>query len=80
MAVEYQTLNAGWPIDAEQAELSSPKALETAKYTQMLIKGYRSSGQGDLKAGGRVPFLALKTSLEIWDIRINDRMSHAFPP
>ncbi len=80
MAAEFHTLNAEWPITAEPAELMDEKALQNAMYMQMIIKGYRQLGQGNLKVGGQVPFLAINAGLRILDIRINDRVSHAFPP
>lgn len=80
MAAEFNLLNAEWPITENGEVITENEALETAKYAQMLIKGYKHLGQGDLKAGGRVPFMAVKAGLDILDIRINDRVPYAFPP
>lgn len=80
MAVEYHTLFAESPIDEGGTSMSGEEGMQVARYTQMLIDGYRNGGHGDLKAGGKVPFLALQAGLQIHDIRINDRVAHAFPP
>lgn len=80
MAAEYHTLSAEWPIDRQRLVLTDAEAFECARYTQMMINGFRNSGQGDLKLGGQVPFLAVDAGLEVVDVRINDRVPHAFSP
>ena len=49
MAAEYHTLNVEWPIDRQRLVLTDAEAVDCAKYTQMMISGFRNSGQGDLK-------------------------------
>lgn len=80
MAAEYHTLFGDTPIDAQRTTVEGEEGMQIARYTQMLIDGYRKGGHGDLKAGGKVPFMALQAGLQIKDIRINDRVAHAFPP
>lgn len=80
MAAEYHTLYAETPIDAQRTSPEGEEGMQIARYTQMIIDGYRKAGQGDLKVGGKVPFMALQAGLQIKDIRINDRVAHAFPP
>jgi ubiquinone/menaquinone biosynthesis C-methylase UbiE len=80
LAAEYHTLNVEWPIENGVAEQIEDRAIDNAKYAQMIIKGYRQLGHGNLKAGDIVPFLAVQAGLKIVDIRINDRVSFAFPP
>jgi hypothetical protein len=80
MAAEYRLLTFDWLIDPERTGLTDAEAMAMARYAQMIASGYRNSGQGDFQIGGRVPFLALDAGLEIVDVRINDRVSHAFPP
>jgi SAM-dependent methyltransferase len=80
LAAEYHTLNAEWPIDPERMDVTDGEAVESTQYTRMLIRGFRNSGQGDLRMGGKVAFLAQQAGLEVIDVRINDRVLHAFPP
>lgn len=79
-AAEFHILNYDKPVESELPVASLEEEITISRYIQMLNHGYRSSGQGDLKMGGRVPFLAVKAGLNIVDIRINDRVPHAFPP
>lgn len=80
MAAEYRIVTADWPIDGERQVLTDAEGQMLARYAQMLAAGYRNMGQGDMQIGGRVPFLAIDAGLEIVDVRINDRVLHAFPP
>jgi SAM-dependent methyltransferase len=80
MAAEYHTLYGDTPIDAQRTTVEGEEGMQIARYSQMIIDGYRKGGHGDLKAGGKVPFIAIKAGLQIKDIRINDRVAHAFPP
>lgn len=80
MAAEYHTLIIELPIEADQLMPSGKETAELGRLSQVIQHGYRTSGQGDLKLGGRVPFLAVDAGLNITDIRINDRVAHAFPP
>ena len=57
MAAEYHTLNAEWPIDDERLDVTDAEAAESAKYVRMLIRGFRKSGQGDVRIGGKIPVL-----------------------
>jgi SAM-dependent methyltransferase len=80
LAAEYYTLNMEWPIDRQRPAVTDTEAADCARYTQMILNGFRNSGQGDLRSGGQVPFLAVEAGMEIVDVRINDRVPHAFPP
>lgn len=80
MAAEYHTLFCDLPIEADRLIPTDDESKELGRFTQLLISGYRASGQGDLKLGGRIPFLAIDAGLSIVDVRINDRVTHAFPP
>jgi SAM-dependent methyltransferase len=80
MAAEYHTLNTEWPIDDERLDVTDTEAAESAKYLRLLICGFRKSGQGDLRIGGKVPFLARRAGLTVIDVRISDHVPHAFPP
>lgn len=80
MAAEFHLLFADIPIEADRLIPSNEESEALSRYCQMLIKGYRASEQGDLKVGGRVPFLAINAGMNIIDVRINDRVLYAFPP
>jgi SAM-dependent methyltransferase len=80
MAAEFHTLFPEMPIESEEHSATLEEETAMAPYLQMLLHGYRKSGQGDMKVGGRVPFLARKAGLSVVDVRINDRVPHAFPP
>lgn len=80
MAAEYHTLFCDLPIEADRLQSTDDELSEQARFTKMIVQGYRTTGQGDLKLGGQVPFLAVNAGLRIVDVRINDRVSHAFPP
>jgi len=78
MAAEFHILNIDWPVDS--AAGAPVDFAETARYTRLLLDGYRASGQGDLQVGAKVPFIARDAGLEVVDCRINDRVAHGFPP
>jgi SAM-dependent methyltransferase len=80
MAAEFHILFFENSMDSAEYSSSMEEEMALCRYTQMILHGYRKSGQGDLKIGGRVPFLAHNEGLTIVDIRINDRVPHAFPP
>lgn len=80
MAAEFHTLFPEMPIESEEHSVSMEEETAMGRYLQMLLHGYRKSGQGDMKVGGRVPFLARKAGLSVVDVRSNDRVPHAFPP
>jgi SAM-dependent methyltransferase len=78
MAAEFHIINIDFPVDS-----ASPVPYDlstTAHYAQLLVHGYRLSGQGDLQVGSRVPFLAIAAGLDVLDCRINDRVAHGFVP
>ena len=79
MAAEYHILSYEKPIETAQFIDDGDEA-RISSYMQLIIRGYRLSGQGNFKMGGRVPFLATNAGLNISDIRINDRLPFAFPP
>jgi SAM-dependent methyltransferase len=78
MAAEFHILNIDWPIAS--ATGATPSVAESARYADLLTRGHRLSGQGELQVGARVPFLASDAGLDVIDCRINDRVAHAFPP
>ena len=78
LAAEFHTLNFELPVASATEPPNDVAAM--ARYAELVLRGYRQSGQGDLQVGGRVPFLAVDAGLEVVDCRINDRVPHAFPP
>lgn len=80
MAAEFHLLYADMPIEADRLMPTDEEARELGRLGHMIFTGYKASGQGDMKLGGRVPFLVIDAGLDIMDIRINDRVAHAFPP
>jgi ubiquinone/menaquinone biosynthesis C-methylase UbiE len=80
MAAEFHLLFPEMPIESEEHSYTVEEEMALSRYMHMILHGYRNSGQGDLKIGGRIPFLARKAGLAVVDVRINDRVPHAFPP
>ena len=53
---------------------------EYLRLNQLFVKGKRALGRGDDTVGMRVPLLATQAGLDVYDVRLNDRAMHAFPP
>ncbi len=80
MAAEYHMLTYDKPVESIGHTYSMEEEIAIGRYMQYYLNGYRASGHGDLKIGARVPFFAMNAGLDIVDVRINDRVPHAFPP
>ena len=78
MGAEFHILTIDWPV--ESAAPVSGTIAQSARYADLLVRGYRKSGQGDLQVGTRVAFIAREAGLHPVDVRINDRVAHAFAP
>ena len=46
----------------------------------LFMKGKKALGRGDNTVGVRVPLLATQAGLDVYDVRLNDRAMHGFPP
>ncbi|MBE7436575.1 MAG: class I SAM-dependent methyltransferase [Anaerolineales bacterium] len=46
----------------------------------LFMKGKKALGRGDDTVGVRVPLLATQAGLDVYDVRLNDRVMHVFPP
>ncbi|MBI5932561.1 MAG: class I SAM-dependent methyltransferase [Chloroflexi bacterium] len=46
----------------------------------LFMKGKKALGRGDNTIGVRVPLLATQAGLDVYDVRLNDRAMHVFPP
>ena len=53
---------------------------EYYRISLMFMKGKKALGRGDDTVGVRVPLLATQAGLDVYDVRINDRSMHGFPP
>lgn len=50
------------------------------RISQFFAKGKILLGRGDDSVGVRVPLLATQAGLDVYDVRLNDRAMHVFPP
>jgi len=80
MAAEYHLLTYDRPVESASHTYALEEEIAINKYMQLSLHGYKASGHGDGKIGARVPFLAVEAGLNIVDMRMNDRVPHAFPP
>lgn len=53
---------------------------EYYRINRMFMKGKMALGRGDDTVGARVPLLATQAGLDVYDVRLNDRAMHVFPP
>ncbi len=53
---------------------------EHYRISQLYRKGKQALGRGDDTVGVRVPLLATLAGLDVYDVRLNDRAMHIFPP
>lgn len=53
---------------------------EYYRISQFYMKGKEALGRGDDRVGVRVPLLSTQAGLDVYDVRLNDRAMHVFPP
>lgn len=53
---------------------------EYYRINQLFTKGKQALGRGDDTLGVRVPLIATQAGLDVYDVRLNDRAMHIFPP
>jgi ubiquinone/menaquinone biosynthesis C-methylase UbiE len=53
---------------------------EYYRISQICRKGKKALGYGDDEIGNRIPVLATKAGLDVFDMRLNDRALHLIPP
>ncbi len=81
MAAEYTSVG---PVSVYNSE--QDKKRDDAWYekvfclTRLLLKGKQALGRGDDYLGVRVPLLATVAGLDVFDVRLNDRVLHVLPP
>jgi ubiquinone/menaquinone biosynthesis C-methylase UbiE len=81
MAAEY-TDSGAWTRFDNQAGLERDEAWHQ-KYFRVLrlfAQGKRNLGRGDEQLGVRIPALVTAAGLEVFDVRLNDRVMHVIPP
>lgn len=81
MAAEYTDM--GSPlfysnVDSEKRDEAWIR--EYFRLSRLLIRGKRKIGRGDDELGIRVPHLATVAGLDVFDVRLNDRVLHVIPP
>jgi len=81
MAAEYTEM--GIPLFYSKIEDEKRDEAWIQKYfrlSRMLIQGKEIIGRGDDQLGIRVPYLATVAGLDVFDVRLNDRVLHVIPP
>jgi len=53
---------------------------EYYRVSRLFFKGKNLLGRGDDRLGVRLPVLAAQAGLDVYDVRLNDRAMHVFPP
>lgn len=81
MAAEYTVSGAWTTYDNVQDPLRDEAWLgEYFRIRRLYNWGKLEKGRGDERIGMRVALLATETGLEVFDLRMNDRVLHVIPP
>ncbi len=81
MAAEYPDM--GEPMLYSNVKIEERDEAWIQKYirlTRLSIRGKRNLGRGDDELGIHVPHLATLAGLDVFDVRLNDRVLHVIPP
>ena len=81
MAVEYT--NSGSSHSYNSVEDSKRDEAWLAKFfriSRLYLQGKKLIGRGDDSLGVRVPLFATAAGLDVFDVRLNDRVLHTIPP
>jgi ubiquinone/menaquinone biosynthesis C-methylase UbiE len=81
MAMEYTEL--GVPASYNSAENQKRDESWFEKHfrvSRLAIQGKKALGWGDDTVGVRIPVLATAAGLDVFDVRLNDRVLHVIPP
>jgi ubiquinone/menaquinone biosynthesis C-methylase UbiE len=54
--------------------------LELVRLNRLHAAGSRARGEGDVRLGVRLPLMAREAGLNVFDVRLNDRVYYAMPP
>ena len=81
MAAEYTDMGEAMFYCSEGDEKRNEAWIqEYFRLSRLYIHGKRNVGQGDDELGIRVPCLATAAGLNVFDVRLNDRVLHVIPP
>lgn len=81
MAAEYTSIGPVSTYNSVEDEKRDDAWYEKIfRLSRLLIKGKRALGRGDDRLGVRVPLLAAAAGLDVFDVRLNDRVLHVIPP
>lgn len=53
---------------------------EYIRLSRLYMQGKITQGRGDDRLGIRIPYMASKAGLDVFDVRLNDRVLHVIPP
>ncbi|MCC6614136.1 MAG: class I SAM-dependent methyltransferase [Anaerolineae bacterium] len=81
MAAEYTSVGPVSAYNSVEDEKRDDAWYEKLfRLSRLLMKGKRALGRGDDYLGVRVPVLAATAGLDVFDVRLNDRVLHVIPP
>ncbi|MBZ0283410.1 MAG: class I SAM-dependent methyltransferase [Anaerolineae bacterium] len=81
MAAEYTSVGPVSVYNSAQDKKRDDAWYEKVfRLTRLLLKGKQALGRGDDHLGVRVPLLATAAGLDVFDVRLNDRVLHVIPP
>jgi ubiquinone/menaquinone biosynthesis C-methylase UbiE len=81
MAAEYTDMSEPMFYSSEENEKRDEAWIQKYfRLARLLIQGKRNIGRGDDELGIRVPYLATVAGLDVFDVRLNDRVLHVIPP
>ena len=81
MAAEYTDM--GEPMlysSVDDEKRNEAWIQEYFRLSRLFIQGKRTIGRGDDQLGIRIPYLATVAGLDVFDVRLNDRVLHVIPP
>lgn len=81
MAAEYTDM--GEPLlysNIDDDKRDEAWVQEYFRLARLLIRGKKIIGRGDDQLGIRIPHLASAAGLDVFDVRLNDRVMHVIPP
>ena len=81
MAAEYTDM--GEPLlysSIDDEKRDEAWVQEYFRLARLLIRGKKAVGRGDDQLGIRIPYLATAAGLDVFDVRLNDRVMHVIPP
>jgi hypothetical protein len=81
MAAEYTDMGVSFFYSSVDDEKRDEAWIQKYfRLSRLLILGKQAIGRGDEQLGIRVPHLASEAGLDVFDVRLNDRVLHVLPP